>query len=419
MRRSRKERGRRSRRNGDRKSPSSKTHPVAFQSLRAVLLLLLEAAAALALVEYVRRELPALGAGAADAARRATRHHDTCELTAIAAEAQHRPSSLLLFFSPSPRDPPPVSSVPRGGRGAPRPGLPGSVYSRKCHFHTVQGHARGPSGAATFVSIRKTARAISHGDNARRRRRSTEAPLRDRGRGPRSLTRRRCSEGIRRQLFPAWMSRPPPRSSVRQSEYSCTRGSEGRRSRSRVRDVSSPYVAATCLRSRLARHGRGRAQRSRVYAHPRVQHTRLSVRSGRNTRLDPTHTLTARSSRTRSPYRSTRGAARQPRSLASRRSVTPAKHVDLRRRSESALAADRQPLLPVGDSKTHVTRRAQTRHGRTCADVHDAHVPAAHFGTYGKFRRVALARRASTRTSRVECHRAWESDGGRVILIAE
>lgn len=41
-----------------------------------MLLLLLEAAAALALVEYVRRELPALGAGAADtaAARRATRH---------------------------------------------------------------------------------------------------------------------------------------------------------------------------------------------------------------------------------------------------------------------------------------------------------------------------------------------------------
>jgi len=68
-----------------------------------VLLLLLEAAAALALVEYVRRELPALGAGAADAAattRRATRHirDDTCELTAI--EAQHR----LPSFSPS--DPP-------------------------------------------------------------------------------------------------------------------------------------------------------------------------------------------------------------------------------------------------------------------------------------------------------------------------
>lgn len=39
-----------------------------------MLLLLLEAAATLALVEYVRRELPALGAGAADGARRATRH---------------------------------------------------------------------------------------------------------------------------------------------------------------------------------------------------------------------------------------------------------------------------------------------------------------------------------------------------------
>lgn len=75
---------------GDRKSPSSKTHPVAFQSLRAVLLLLLEAAAALALVKYVRCKLPALGAGAADAARRATRHRDTCELTAIRAKMQHR-----------------------------------------------------------------------------------------------------------------------------------------------------------------------------------------------------------------------------------------------------------------------------------------------------------------------------------------
>lgn len=71
-----------------------------------MLLLLLEAAAALALVEYVRRELPALGAGAADAAataRRATRHirDDTCELTVIAAEAQHRlrPSSSLTLRS--------------------------------------------------------------------------------------------------------------------------------------------------------------------------------------------------------------------------------------------------------------------------------------------------------------------------------
>lgn len=71
----------------DRRSSSSKTHPVAFQSLSAVLLLLLEAAAALALVEYVRRELPALGAGATDA-RRATRHRDTCELTTTVG--QHR-----------------------------------------------------------------------------------------------------------------------------------------------------------------------------------------------------------------------------------------------------------------------------------------------------------------------------------------
>jgi len=80
-------------------SPSSKTHSVAFQSLRAVLLLLLEAAAALALVEYVRRELPALGAGAADAARRATRHRDTCELTAIDGGAQHRLLLPSLFLS--------------------------------------------------------------------------------------------------------------------------------------------------------------------------------------------------------------------------------------------------------------------------------------------------------------------------------
>lgn len=60
-----------------------------------MLLLLLEAAAALALVEYVRRELPALGAGATDACR-AARHRDTCELTATTGQ-QHR-SSLTLFF---------------------------------------------------------------------------------------------------------------------------------------------------------------------------------------------------------------------------------------------------------------------------------------------------------------------------------
>lgn len=82
-------------------SPSSKTHPVAFQSLRAVLLLLLEAAAALALVEYVRHELPALGAGAADAARRATRHRDTCELTAIGVEAQQHRLLLPFLFLPA------------------------------------------------------------------------------------------------------------------------------------------------------------------------------------------------------------------------------------------------------------------------------------------------------------------------------
>ena len=60
-----------------------------------MLLLLLEAAAALALVEYVRRELPALGAGATDA-RRAARHRDTCELTTTTG--QHHRSSLALFF---------------------------------------------------------------------------------------------------------------------------------------------------------------------------------------------------------------------------------------------------------------------------------------------------------------------------------
>lgn len=62
-----------------------------------MLLLLLEAAAALALVEYVRRELPALGAGATDA-RRAGRHRDTCELTATTG--QHRtPLSLTHYLS--------------------------------------------------------------------------------------------------------------------------------------------------------------------------------------------------------------------------------------------------------------------------------------------------------------------------------
>lgn len=91
-RKEREEEGHALRADGDGRSPSSETHPVAFQSLRAVLLLLLEAAAALAPVEYVRRELPALGAGAADA-RRATRHRDTCELTTTAE--QHRPFLVL------------------------------------------------------------------------------------------------------------------------------------------------------------------------------------------------------------------------------------------------------------------------------------------------------------------------------------
>lgn len=156
---------------------SSKTYPVAFQSLRAVLLLLLEAAAALALVEYVRRELPALGAGAADAARRATRHRDTCELTAITASragAQHRPLFLSSFL---PAFRPPPAAVPlraAGGRrfrssrravGRPppvrEPLLPGSAFTpahaprllRVSLSHRVYGrsgsrahHSRGPSG---------------------------------------------------------------------------------------------------------------------------------------------------------------------------------------------------------------------------------------------------------------------------------
>lgn len=137
--------------NEDRRSPSSKTHPVAFQCLRAVLLLLLEAAAALALVEYVRRELPALGAGAADAAataRRATRHirDDTCELTVIAAEAQHRLRPSFLF-NPSIRlDWLPVSPRIRGFQFLPAKRcvrsrerslllLPRSIYSHKCAFN--------------------------------------------------------------------------------------------------------------------------------------------------------------------------------------------------------------------------------------------------------------------------------------------
>lgn len=117
-----------------------------------MLLLLLEAAAALALVEYVRREFPALGAGAADAARRATRHRDTCELAAIVAETQHR----LLSSSPSIRDlsfrlpfrsTTPVSSFTK------------CSHSRECHFHTV---AQSFERELSFVDAE-----ISFSDNAR------------------------------------------------------------------------------------------------------------------------------------------------------------------------------------------------------------------------------------------------------------
>jgi len=134
-----------------------------------VLLFLLEAAAALALVEYVRRELPALGAGAADAARRATRHRDTCELTAIAAEARHRPPTLL--------------SRPRRARSAPlrrfrrwrrhrfrssrrAVSRPGTAASRKCLLPLAR-----PS--VTFTSrvshthTRARARAYAHGSSGR------------------------------------------------------------------------------------------------------------------------------------------------------------------------------------------------------------------------------------------------------------
>lgn len=110
-----------------------------------MLLLLLEAAAALALVEYVRRELPALGAGAADgAARRATRHHDTCELTAIAAEAQHRPPSSFsrLRVRAIRQRVSRADVLPLGNRYFQEVFTP--ACSRKCPFRPVLG-SHGPS----------------------------------------------------------------------------------------------------------------------------------------------------------------------------------------------------------------------------------------------------------------------------------
>lgn len=109
-----------------------------------MLLLLLEAAAALALVEYVRRELPALGAGAANAARRATRHRDTCELVAIVTETQHRlPSSC--WPSSSIRPSVQLLVQRRSGSSRRRSRL---FRTRKCHFH-----AQSPSGAGSLSSV--------------------------------------------------------------------------------------------------------------------------------------------------------------------------------------------------------------------------------------------------------------------------
>lgn len=176
------------------------------------------------------------------------------------------------------------------------------------------------------------------------------------------------------------------------------------------RTVTSRYVF-----TRLSRE-----QRSRLYAHPRVQYTprRLSVRSVETrfapTRRRVTHTLTARSSRTYPPF-DRRGTA-TPRLSAPPRSVsplgTPVKHVDLRRHSEFALAtADCHAGRPtaVGDSKTCHSPRA---------DAGRAHVPkfthvrdlAAHFRT----RKISARSRyvARGRTTRL-CHLGATSVPGR------
>jgi len=166
------------------------------------------------------------------------------------------------------------------------------------------------------------------------------------------------------------------------------------RRRLTVRRVTSSRCVFT-----IATHTapRGRAQRSRVYAHPRVQHTprRLSVRSGRNTRLAPTrrrvtHTLAARAPLVRIPLRSRRRgghdlAFSSPRRSPYRRCSAPLPW------STWIYAVNPNPLsppivtrvdryrMPSGIRK-HVTRRAQTRVGRTCADVHGVSGLAARFG---------------------------------------
>lgn len=134
-----------------------------------MLLLLLEAAAALALVEYVRRELPALGAGAANAARRATRHRDTCELVAIVTETQHRlPSSSSSPFDLSfrPASVPAPLRFPRRRRSRLF-----RTRKRKCHFH-----AQSLGRELSSVDVKISFSAITHAPLL------TEAPLRDRER---------------------------------------------------------------------------------------------------------------------------------------------------------------------------------------------------------------------------------------------
>lgn len=234
---------------------------------------------------------------------------------------------------------------------------------------------------------------------------STEAPLRDRGRGPEVVDARagdapRKREREIRQLF----------AGENVTRVGSLRGSPSTRSHTpnitRIfhspgenRNVDSPRKNPSHSRKQVAvrtptqncrpgdavsvtSHG---SDGSRIYAHPCVQHTsrRLSVRSGRNTRLAPTrrratHTTTHRAhlSRTYPPF-DRRGAARPRLSVsvpAAGTTLPRSTWIYVCRHSESARAdrSDRhagQALsTAVEDSKTCHSPRAAA--GRTCADVH-------------------------------------------------
>lgn len=197
------------------------------------------------------------------------------------------------------------------------------------------------------------------------------------------------------------------------------------------RRLDAGITSATCRTLRVYERG-SHGSRNTPARTTHSSSTVSAVRSGRNTRLAPTrrratHTLTARSSRT---YPRSIDAARQPRPRLSapRRTRwldTPVEHVDLRRHSESAFAADRHASQPtaVGDSKTCHWPRADAARAHVCANVHvDAgrRDPAAHFGALriigdlSRGEREAPAnsmvspRRDACRRGRaipVECHR--------------